>query len=307
MAKAKAAPKPRQLPKPGYKSFRLSKRIKHVSHQRLPSVWALLKQSTKTIRSDWRLFGGIWLVYLILSLMVIGAGQGYDISAIKDELGATTGADAIIQSANIFQYILTADSTAGSESGGVYQFLLVLIVSLATIWALRHVLSGKKTTAKQSFYQGMYPLVPFMLVIFVMVIQLLPMLTGQFLYSQAILGGLAIEPLEQAMWILLATLLSILTIYMLASSVFALYIATLPEMTPMVALRSARSLVLHRRLTVLRKIVVLPVILVLLMAVIVVPLIIAVPWLAEIVFVGLTMAGLIFIHSYMYQLYREML
>ncbi len=49
-------------------------------------------------------------------------------------------------------------------------------------------------------------------------------------------------------------LLAMLTLIYVKSSLFALYIVTLPDMTPMKALRSARELARYRRWTVLRKI-----------------------------------------------------
>ena len=55
---------------------------------------------------------------------------------------------------------------------------------------------------------------------------------------------------------------------------FALYIVTLPDMTPMKALRSARELVRYRRWTVLRKVLFLPLMLLVVAAIIMVPIII---------------------------------
>jgi hypothetical protein len=94
---------------------------------------------------------------------------------------------------------------------------------------------------------------------------------------------------------------------MISSSLFALYIVTLPDMTPMKALRSARELVRHRRWTVLRKILCLPLILLVAGAVIMLPIIIVLTPLAQWVFFLLTMLALVAAHAYMYTLYRELL
>jgi hypothetical protein len=94
---------------------------------------------------------------------------------------------------------------------------------------------------------------------------------------------------------------------MLSSSLFALYIVTLPDMTPLTALRSARQLVRYRRWTVLRKIFWLPVALLILAAVIMVPIIIWLTAIAQWVFFLLTMFSLVATHAYMYNLYRELL
>jgi hypothetical protein len=120
-------------------------------------------------------------------------------------------------------------------------------------------------------------------------------------------NGIAIYAVEKILWALLFAGLALLTLYMLSSSVFALYIVTLPDMTPMKALRSARELVRYRRWTVLRKIICLPIILLLVALVIMLPVIILLTPLARWVFFILTMAALLAIHAYMYTLYRELL
>jgi hypothetical protein len=144
-------------------------------------------------------------------------------------------------------------------------------------------------------------------VLFVIGIQLLPLLAGNWLYATVIGGGIAVTGLEKLIWILLVILLILLSLYMVSSSVFALYISTLPDMTPLSALRSAREIVRYRRWVVMRKVLFLPVCLLIIGALIMVPLIIFVTPLAEWVYFGLSMLSLAVIHSYMYSLYRELL
>ncbi|HVI60648.1 MAG TPA: hypothetical protein VM535_00655, partial [Candidatus Saccharimonadales bacterium] len=108
-------------------------------------------------------------------------------------------------------------------------------------------------------------------------------------------------------WGLLFGLLTLFSLYMISSSLFALYIVTLPDMTPRKALRSARELVRDRRWTVLRKILCLPVILFLGAALVMVPIIIWLTPLAQWVFFLLTMFALVAVNTYMYSLYRELL
>jgi hypothetical protein len=100
---------------------------------------------------------------------------------------------------------------------------------------------------------------------------------------------------------------AVATVYMLCSTLFALYIVTLPNTTPMAALRSSRQLVLHRRWTIVRKLLFLPVALIALTAVIVTPLIIFAAPIAPWVFFGLSTLLLPVVHAYLYSLYRSML
>jgi hypothetical protein len=138
-------------------------------------------------------------------------------------------------------------------------------------------------------------------------LQLIPLLVGSTLYAVVTTNGIAVTVIEKLIWLFVFGVLALWTLYMLSSSLFALYIVTLPDMTPLKALRSARELVRHRRWTVLRKILWLPLALLLIAAVLMVPIIIWLTPLAQWLFFVLTMFVLVAVHGYMYTLYRELL
>lgn len=303
------APKSRQIQHPAYKSFRISKRLKHPKPP-LPGVFRLFNASIRVLLKNWRLYGGIVLVYLILTIVLVkGFGVNGDISELKDALQEVFDGQAaqLATSFALFGVLLSNASSTTTEVAGAYQSMLLVVVSLVLIWALRQTLAHSKPTIREAFYRGLYPLVPFLLVLMVIGLQLIPLLIASFLYGTIFGGGLAVTPLEQGLWAILLSALSILSLYMVTSSVFALYITTLPDMTPMTALRSARDLVRYRRWVIMRKVLFLPVALLLLAVVIMVPLIIVSPALAEWLFFVLSMLVLVVVHSYMYGLYRELL
>jgi len=184
---------------------------------------------------------------------------------------------------------------------------LVIVASLAIIWALRQVLSGTRPRIRDAYYKGMYPLIPFILVLLVIGLQLLPLLIGSTLFSLVISNGIAVYLVEKLVWALLFAALALLSLYMISSSIFALYIVTLPDMTPLKALRSARQLVRYRRWTILRKILFLPILLVVVAAVVMLPIIVWLTPLAQWVFFVLTLFAIAAVHSYVYSLYRELL
>jgi K+-sensing histidine kinase KdpD len=158
-----------------------------------------------------------------------------------------------------------------------------------------------------AFYRGMYPLIPFILVLIVMGLQLIPALIGNFLFTTVINGGLAVGFIEQAMWTLFFILTILLSLYMISSSSIALYIVTLPEMTPMIALRQARELVRYRRFSVLLRALALILVIFFLLFVIVLPVIFIAPSLAEWIFFLITVLAIPLVHGYMFSLYRELL
>jgi hypothetical protein len=308
---ADSAAKTRRIQQQTYKSFRLSKRLKQPKAPILGS-FRLFRLSVRQLIKNWRLFGGIVLVYLVLTVILV---KGFGVSSNIGELKATLqdvfqGKTAqLTTSFTLFSVLLSNAGSAASEVAGAYQTMLLVITSLVLIWALRQVQAGKKAKirVRDAFYKGLYPVVPFLLVLVVISLQLIPMIIASFLYSVVFTNGLAVTPIEQGLWALMLAVLVLLSLYMITSSIFALYIVTLPDMQPMQSLRSARDLVRHRRWTIMRKVLFLPFILLLISGVTMVPLIIVSPSVAEWLFFVMSMLSLAVVHGYMYGLYRELL
>ena len=294
--------------KTGKAAVKTQKSVK--SPARLPNVYVIAKIATQTLWQHKKLFGGIILAYGLLNLVFVqGLTGGNDVSSLKQNVDqAFTGQFAAAATGlSVFAVLVGSAGNASSQTAGAYQVFLGLIGSLAIIWALRQTLAGTKIRIRDSFYKGMYPLVPFILVLLVIGLQLIPLLIGSALYSLVISNGIAVAAAEKLVWLLLYAALAALTLYMLGSSLFALYIVTLPDMTPIKALRSAKELVRGRRWTVLRKIICLPIILLLVAAIIMVPIIALLAPLAQWIFFLISMFALLAVHAYMYTLYRELL
>lgn len=305
---ATASVGPRRLKLPKYRSLRLQKRVKHPI--KLPNVWRLTKLTSQTLWQHKGLFIGITLVYGLLNVILAqGLSGGTDVSTLKDTLNQifTGHLGSLASGLSVFVVLVGSAGNNSNPTAAAYQLFLALIASLAIIWALRQVLAGTRIRVRDGYYRGMYPLIPFMLVLIVVGLQLIPLLIGSSLYSLVVTNGIAVLFVEKLVWALLFAVLALLSLYMMSSSVFALYIVTLPDMTPMKALRSARELVRYRRWTVLRKILALPLVLLIIAAIIMLPIIIWLTPLARYVFFLLTMFSLAGIHAYMYTLYRELL
>lgn len=266
-------------------------------------------QSLKLLNSHKRLFISILAVYAIASLVLVqGFGSG-DIPVLKDTLGElfTGNFGQLASGLIVFAALVGSAGNSGSEVGSTYQLFLTLFVSLALIWALRQVSGGVRIRMRDAYYHGMYPLIPFIIVLFVIGLQLIPLIVGSGLYSIVVANGIAVFPAEKILWALLFALLGLLSLYMITSSLFALYIATLPDMTPLKALRSARELVRFRRWTVLRKVLFVPVALLIVAAILMLPVILFATAAAQWAFFILSTASLAVFHAYMYTLYRELL
>jgi len=278
--------------------------------QPLTGSFRLLGRSLRLLKQHWKLFLGIAAVYGFLTIILVrGVGGGINLTDLKSNLkqGFSGQYGSLATGAALFSYLVGSAGTSTTPSGGTYETLLIIIMSLVSIWALRQVLAGRKIRTRDAFYSGVYPLIPFILVLLVIALQLLPLTLGGWLYGTVIGNSIAISAGEKVFWLIVFLLLAVWSLYMICSSIFALYIVTLPDMTPFKALRSARQLVRHRRWSVLRKVLFLPIALLVLGALIMIPLILFITPLAIWVFFGLTMIVLIVVHAYMYSLYRELL
>ncbi len=254
-----------------------------------------------------KLFFGLIILQFVLNVVfVIGIGSVYDFLAFKDDLrDAFSGISSeYSQSFTLLGYVI---GLGLKGTGANFQFFFTLVFSLAIIWSIRQVLAGEKIRLKQAFYEGMYPIIPFLLVMIIIGLQLIPLTIGNFLLSTVISSGLAVNFFEQFIWWVLFGFLAILSFYMVLSSIFALYIDTLPGMTPLKALRSARGLVLHRRVSIGLRLLGLPVLGILVYVAVLLPLILILPVLVVPMFALLGGFGLLFVHSYIYNLYRELL
>jgi hypothetical protein len=273
---------------------------------KLPNSFKLTWQVFKIFRQHWKPLGGIVIVYLLLNVVFASGISG--LSASVDSIKANLQDGGQFSNAiSGFSSLVGSGGTGGSQTASVLQGVLVVLESLVIIWALRHLLAGKRIAVKQAYYQSMGPLIPFMLVVLVVFIQLLPLTIGWPIFG-AILGvifnpGAALTILSLIIFALLAAW----SFYMISSSIFALYIVTLPDMQPRPALRSAKDLVKFRRWQLMRKVLFLPIFILVLMAVLVIPLILFASSLVAPVFYILSMLAILFIHTYLYSLYRSLL
>jgi hypothetical protein len=248
------------------------------------------------------------LVYLLLNIVFASGISNVSsaFSTIKTDLQASGGPN-FTSAASGFASLVGSAGASGSSTGSTLQSVLFVIESLVIIWALRHLLSDQPISVKAAYYRSMAPLIPFLLVIFVIIIQLLPVTIGATVFAAIVTSVFPGTGLASVLSAIAVIFLAIWSLYMVSSSIFALYIVTLPDMQPRQALRSARDLVSYRRLTVIRKVLFLPLLILVVMGLVIVPLILAVSVVVPAVFYILSMLAILFIHTYLYSLYRGML
>ncbi|MCA9348381.1 hypothetical protein KC867_03150 [Candidatus Saccharibacteria bacterium] len=275
----------------------------------IPSAFRLLRLSLGHL---WRVkvqFAGIMVIYgLLYMLLVKGFATGFNLSEVKQTVmdtgestdGATLGLALVVS-------MFSSIGAVSSESAGLYQMFLIIFISLVIIWSLRRTYDGvSKITVKQAFYSSSYPLVQYILVVIILCLQLLPALAGLLVYSLVSSNGLAVGNIENVFWLVFLLIFCSWSIFLISSSLFATYIVTLSDMTPLKSLRTAKRLVKFRRFAVIRKLLFLPLFLFVFALVSFLPLALYVPVIAEVLFVIFSILMVLIGHSYVYHLYKKL-
>lgn len=274
-----------------------------IQSETIPDVRRLSRQAIGTLWRHKKLFAGIIVIYGLLNLIfVTGFGAGIDVAGVRNQFSSR-----VIGGLAAYTQLISGSGSTSDQAASVYQSVFFMVASLALIWALRQVYAGNTVRIRDAYYKGMYPLVPAVLVLLWVAVQMIPLIIGVNAYSFVVANGIAATAIEVILWGLLALALALVSLYFLAVSLFGFYVSTLPDMTPVKALRLAKQLVKGRRWTVLRKVLFLPLMLVLITAVILLPVIFIVPALAQVLLLLLGPALLAVGHSYLYSLYRGLM
>jgi hypothetical protein len=301
----------RQLTLESFRKRRTRRKLeRRESRPHITNVYVILGRSLLLIRDHWEIYGGLALIYAFLNTLLLGSFTDQaQLSQMKQDMNDAHPGQLsnVATGLSLFSSLLSAGSGAAGGAQLAYQSVLLLLISLALIWALRQFYAGNKFRVRDALYNSSYPLVQALCVLVVMCLQLLPAAGGLYLFNTLILGGIIIVAWQQILVGLICLLLLAWAAYMLTASVFAAYIVTLPDMRPLEALRSAKRMVRLRRGLVMRKVLFLPFCLLLVLALIMVPLTVLVTPVAAYVFYLLSLAAVPVVHTYMYTLYRELI
>lgn len=271
----------------------------------------IAKQSILHIVRHKQLFGLLIVVYFALFMLLVkGLAANFDVTATRQAIEDATGASGsnLDTGAALLGALISTANSAQNEAASVYQTVLFIIMSLAVIWALRQTFeSTKRPRLSDVFYNSTSQLVAYVLTWLVVFLQLLPALFGALLYSIVIANGIAVGTVEQVLWFVVLLCTIGLSLYLISSSLFATYIVTLPGMRPLQSLKKAKALVKFRRFLIIRRLLVMGLLIMLVMIGLFLPIVLYVPVIAELLFVVFSLKAILFMHTYLYSLYREML
>ena len=287
----------------------------------MPGVISFTREVNSKLWEDKKLFLRLFLVTTVVATLLVGIvqqDQYVSTSEALQEYGAalaSEGFDGVMQVGVLFATVATGGlNTSLSEIQQIYLFSLYLLVWLATIWLLRHRMAGTTVLVRDGLYNAGAPIVATLLLISLAVIQLLPMALGIIAFSSASSSGLLHGGIETGLFAFVALLLSVLSLYWVSSTFFAIIIATIPGTYPMKAVGSAGQIVLGQRLRLMLRLLWLALILVIMWVVILLPAVLLDTWIGQpllpIVMLSvqiLTSFSVIFGSAYVYLLYRKMI
>ena len=268
-SKKKALSKPQQIraavtaymARRPHRSFKISNARDYRRSLKLPGYIAFTQTVNKALWKYRKTFISLALIYAALTIVLIGIGSQASYSSLSSTL-QDTGTElfqgnfnefgkAVILFASIGTSGLNGEAT---EAQQIYVVVLALLVWLTTVWLLRNLLAGHKVKLRDGLYNAGSPIVATALVVGVFVLQLIPLGLAILGYSAADSTGLLITGVEAMLFWFAAIFLTVVSLYWVTSTFFALIIVTLPGMYPWKALRAAGDMLVGRRLRVLLRI-----------------------------------------------------
>lgn len=290
-----------------YRSFHLQKKIKELKP--LPRAHKILKESLIFLWRNKRLFVAIASIHVLVYVFLINAPQRIlSIDEIQETVNDALGEGS---SQTLNGTLATLGTVIGvnasAQAGGTRAALAILLISLVYIWAIRQVSNKQDIGMRDAYYQGMAPLFPVLLILAIVALQMIPFAVAGIGYSIARTGGIFVTGFEDLAFFIIVLLMGLLSLFLITPTIIAFYIATLPGMYPMEAMRSAKKLVQFQRLAVFRRIFFLPLFLAIIYTVLLLFLIRFLPDITFYYTESFQFVALPLIHVYLYKLYRSLI
>lgn len=245
-----------------HKSLRLTRRRDAVRPLVMPGYIAFTREVLGVIKKYKKALFSLLLVYIIVFGILVGVGSqevyASLVSLFKESAGGVfNGVSGSLWQAGI---LLASIASSGLSSGitpvqQVFSALLFIMLWLSTVWILRNNLAGKKVSMRDGLYSSGSPLFASIVVMLLIAFQLVPVGFVLMGYSAALATGVLAGGVEAMLFWVAAGLLSVLSIYWILSSVFALIVITIPGTYPLWAMHVSSGMVSGRRVPILLRMV----------------------------------------------------
>lgn len=310
-----------------HKSFKRSYREDYLRETTLPGLMSHAHTTFSLIFKHPKLFLPLILIILFLNVILVGLMSQESYQVFQNAIDETNENLAHGQLGNLGKagLLLIGTITTGglnrgmTETQQVFMILILIITWLVTIYLVRHLLAGHKIKLRDSFYNALTPFISTFCIVAVIFIELIPIFIVIVTYSAAISTEFLATPFYALVYFIFASLLTLLSVYLLSSSLIALVSITAPGLYPMVALNTATDIIAGRRIRFIIRLIFMFFILAICWIFIMMPIILIdtmlksqVEWLQVLPIVPLsllfmTIFSTIYIATYLYLFYRKLL
>lgn len=309
-----------------HKSFKRTYREDYKRETKVPGVMQHIFATFGAIFKNWKLFLPLIIIAVVLNVLLVGImdQDNYaQFQEVLDETSLQVAGEDIGSFAKAGLTLISTVSTGGlsgesSEAAVVFGALVFLILWLVTIFLLRHLMAGHKVKLRDGLYNAMTPLISTFVVLIVALIQCIPIFLLIVAYSAAVQTEFLATPFYALVFFIFASLMIILSAYLLSSSLMALVAVSAPGLYPFKALRTASDLMMGRRVKFILRLVALILALAIMWVVVMLPLILFDMWMKQfewttgIPFVPICLNAMtcftaIYVTAYLYKYYRWML
>lgn len=240
-----------------HRTLRRTRRRDYVRSLQMPGYISFTMYVQRVIWSHWRTFLLLVVVCAIGMIFIGGVtsqGTYTQINTLLKSSGSNlfgSGIGKIGQAGLIAASAILTGPNSLSADQQIYLFIGLLFAWLCTVWLLREYLLNRKPNLRDGLYNSGAPIISTLVVLFVLVVQLLPVGVVALIYAGLASVGLLDGGFGNMIFWMLVVAVSCLVLYWITSTIIALVVVTLPGMYPMHAIRAAGDLVIGRRLRIL--------------------------------------------------------
>ncbi len=267
--------------RPFHRSFRRSYREDYERPFEAPGLLAHTVESFKILFKNWRLFLPFILILAILNIVLVGLMSEETYVTFQNSLDETAKnlkAGELGTFARSGLLLISTITTGGlsqgmTESQQFAAVILFIVTWLVTIYLVRQRLAGHKVKLRDGLYNALAPFISTLLVGLVIFLEAIPLMIVVITYSAAVSTNFLATPFYALIYFIFAALLTLLSVYLISSSLIALIAVSAPGLYPMVAVSSARELLAGRRIKFIIRVVYLFFVLTVIWVIVMLPLI----------------------------------
>ncbi len=309
-----------------HRSFRRSYREDYHRDLEAPGMLHHTFDTLKILFKNWKLFG--LLLILIVGLNIFFSGIMSEDTYVKfqETLDKTTESQGVSVGAfaRAGLLLISTVTTGGLSQGitevqGVFVVFFFIVLWLVTIYLVRHLLAGHHPRLRDGLFNALTPFLSTFCVVAIIMVQLIPIMLVIITYSSAQTTGFLETPFYALVYFVFASLMIVLSCYLLSSSVIALVAVSAPGLYPMRAMHIASDLMAGRRIRFILRLLFLFVSALVMWVIVVLPIILLDLWLKSsfewikglpiVPFMLMTMTcfTIIYATTYIYLYYRRVL